>query len=260
MSDAQSPRPSRRHALLGAVALAAAALTTAGPAAAAATEPMIIGGHDASETYPFMVSLQLGGQHHCGGSLVAPEWVVTAAHCAQAAPADYQARIGSTDRTTGGETAAVTELIPHPDFNPEAGGDIALVRLDHPVSAAPIGIAAESGAVGAPTRILGWGQPCAAEDCEQPVVLQELDTMLVDDTQCTKFDGATELCTGSETPNAMACHGDSGGPEIAGRPGAWELIGATSRDGDEDPACASGLGIWTDVTTYAPWINEHIGA
>lgn len=48
----------------------------------------------------------------------------------------------------------------------------------------------------------------------------------------------------------------SGGPQIKGRPGRWEPIGATSRDGDADPKCATGPGIYTDLTAHRDWIER----
>lgn len=44
--------------------------------------PRIVGGNMSSLTqWPWQVSLQFQGYHLCGGSVITPLWIVTAAHC-----------------------------------------------------------------------------------------------------------------------------------------------------------------------------------
>ncbi|MGC7100122.1 S1 family peptidase [Amycolatopsis lurida] len=249
----------RTGVLVAGLAAAGAVLVPGVAAAAGGPTPYIIGGHDATEDYSFMVSLQQDGNHFCGGSLIGEEWVVTAAHCVQGAkPDQVTTRIGARQHNSGGTETGVSKIIVHPDYAAQKpGADIALVRLDKKVTEQPIKIAAAAGDAGTATRILGWGEHCAEENCGAPEVLQELDTKVMPAADCGNFAEGKEICTGSDTPDAMGCYGDSGGPQIKGRTGEWELIGATSRDGDEDPKCASGLGVWSDVTVHQDWIAEQ---
>src|SRR5436309_1839666 len=114
----------------------------------AAVSPHLVGGHPATQVYPWIVSMQFnyGGDPNfpmCTGSLYAPGWVRVNAHCAtnqDGSPIDPAAwqlhvRVGSTDRTTGGDTATVTAVIPVPGWDwgqLDAAGrvdDYALLKL-----------------------------------------------------------------------------------------------------------------------------------
>ena len=253
-----------RNLLVGLVAAAATAV--AAPTASAQdgpVSPLIVGGHDATQTYSFMVSLQsTTGSHFCGGSLIKADWVLTAAHCVSGrTPASTQARIGTTDRTSGGTVARVSRIIIHPSYRTTA--DIALVQLSTSVTQAPVRIPAASGPVGTATRIIGWGQTCPVRGgCGAPVTLQELDTSIVADNECKggRIDAATEICTDNPSNNAGACYGDSGGPQIKAVNGSWELVGATSRAGGRTSTCAVDPSIYTDVPAYRSWITGYTGA
>ncbi|MEU7004656.1 serine protease [Nonomuraea sp. NPDC046570] len=264
------------------------ALTTAAafPRAASASpgHPAIIGGRVATESYPFMVSFQFGKDpgDHCGGALIAQDWAVTAAHCEDLMkPGKTKVRVGSPDRAKGGVLAGVKRVVTHPawgDRNSDLVGDITLVQLDRKVDLEPIRIADGPGPVGEPSRIIGWGLAC--EDDRNPACtndagpLRELDTVRVPDNRCVGLVGGAEVCSGERSGRAAsACNGDSGGPQLRSVNGRWELIGVTSRDGDDmepredgSAGCSTGpdgkpgVGIWTDVTHYRTWIDKTIAA
>ena len=253
-----------RTLLVGLVAAAAAVVT---PTAAAAAPPssdgemgtLIVGGHNATQVYSFMVSLQsTTGGHFCGGSLIKANWVVTAAHCVQGrSPSSTQVRVGTTNRTSGGSVARASRIIIHPQYR--GPYDIALVQLSTSVPQAPIRIADASGPVGTPTRIIGWGQTCPVRGgCGAPITLQELDTSIVNDYECSGISGSVEICTDNPNNNAGACYGDSGGPQVKSVAGQWQLIGATSRSGGGS-TCAVAPSIYGDVPVFRSWIQQYTG-
>ncbi|NUT45994.1 MAG: serine protease [Saccharothrix sp.] len=237
-------------------ALATAAGAAAAPAADGGVTPFIVGGGNATQTYSFMVSLQsTTGSHFCGGSLIKANWVVTAKHCVQGRTASsIRARIGTTNRTSGGTVATGAQIVTNSSY------DIALVRLSTSVSQTPIAVAASSGAVGTATRIIGWGQTCAPRGgCGAPTILQELNTSIVSDGSCLGIYGAYEICTNNPNGNSGACYGDSGGPQIKSVNGVWQLIGATSRAGNNNSTCATGPSIYMDVPAFRSWISQYAG-
>jgi secreted trypsin-like serine protease len=244
-----------------AVAVGAALASAAGAAAAPATDggvtPFIVGGGNATQTYSWMVSLQsTTGSHFCGGSLIKANWVVTAKHCVQGRSASsIRARIGTTNRTSGGTVATGAQVITHSSY------DIALVRLSTSVSQAPIAVASTSGATGTATRIIGWGQTCAPRGgCGAPVTLQELNTSIVADSRCLGIYGSVEICTNNPNGNSGACYGDSGGPQVKSVSGQWQLVGATSRAGNNSSTCATGPSIYMDVPAFRSWISRYAGS
>src|SRR5262245_33116296 len=113
---------------------------------AAAPAHAITGGTPATETYPWMASLQVDDQHICGASLVRPDTVLTAAHCVAGERAEHLSVVlgRTTLSAAGGERIAAKSIEVNEEYatDPNGGHDVALVRLAHASDAATLPLVA----------------------------------------------------------------------------------------------------------------------
>ncbi len=225
------------------------------PAGGDAARPAIIGGRVSTDVYPFMASLQeKSGFPFCGGTLVAPTWIITAKHCVQWQK-DVHARLGSDNRSDGGEVIDVASTVLHKD------ADLALLQLASPASGTPLSIPASTPAPGTPLRLLGWGMMCTDSTvCSYPQALHEVDVTRAQDSACTNaLIPGKEMCLGEA--GAGACHGDSGGPALVKQGDGWAVVGATDRLGvhTQTGYCGQSGVIYEDLTAFRDWVSQTIG-
>ena len=191
----------------------------------------IIGGDEATEDrYSYAVSLNDDWGHFCGGSMIARDVVLSAAHCQGG---QYQVTVGRHGLTDeDGETIDVETEIPHPDYDDmTTDNDFMLVFLKDSATVDIKMVQVNSDAsvpeVGDPVTVVGWGDTdISEEEMELPIYLQEVEVNAMSNEECKTSDGPygsyedsggitdNMLCAREEGGGEDSCQGDSGGPLV----------------------------------------------
>ncbi|KAL3481549.1 trypsin-like serine protease [Aspergillus californicus] len=197
--------------------------------AAANFRPFIVGGSDVSiEDFPYQIALLYGGYRNCGGSIISPNHIVTAAHCvAPARPDELSIRAGSSSSSSGGTVVNVSSIAMHPQYYaPTVDNDIAVLTLAESLTygpgIAPVGLPLSGSALlstGENVVVSGWGSIREAGPSSR--ILQAVTVSVVSMEECKEsyrdYGDITDsmFCAGVPEGGKDACGGDSGGPVVA---------------------------------------------
>ncbi|KAM6987380.1 transmembrane protease serine 4a isoform 2-T2 [Tautogolabrus adspersus] len=234
------------------------------------SQDRIVGGTDAFiEEWPWQVSLQQGGRHTCGGSLVSPRWVVTAAHCFAGSKKELSGWKVVSGRTHMGTLGGsyVDRIILNGDYDTARNDyDIAMMRLSSPISVGesrkPVCLPPKSFGLpaGASMAVTGWGY--LEENGYVSPSLQKASIPLIDRAKCsspTVYGSAITqrmICAGFLEGKVDACQGDSGGPLVYFSSSQWHLVGVVSWG----VGCARERrpGVYCNVEELSNWIYTVI--
>lgn len=240
-----------------------------------ASDPFRIkGGWDAEQhEWPWIASIWNNGQQFCGGSLIGPTHILTAAHCIDHMTArdvpKLSVKLGDHNINSRTEVKTtdvkVANIIKHKGFSQRTlHNDVAILKLASPVkyskTVRPVCLAPYGANVpgGTTATVTGWGM--LSHVGPRPSILQEITFKTWDNARCSSTYGSNApggitdhmLCAGQQGKDS--CMGDSGGPMVRAQGSRYQQIGIVSWG----IACGKEQfpGVYTRVGKMRQWIDK----
>ncbi|XP_041832992.1 ovochymase-1 isoform X2 [Melanotaenia boesemani] len=231
-------------------------------------ETRIIGGQEAwAHSWPWQVSLQLSSTSACGGAIISPLWVVSAAHCFTRYKEEslWTVVAGKHDldklEEPEQQMVDVARIICHNEYNTRTKeGDVALLKLKRPLVfnqfVRPIDIWMSPLPEHLHCTTTGWGS--TQENGPRVHRLQEVNVSILSSEVCNEYYKGritqSMFCAGKDEGGVDACQGDSGGPLSCFTGTRHELAGLVSWG----IGCgrARKPGVYSKVQQHINWISE----